>query len=890
MAPALVPPALARRLLERVLRDDPAGPAILGDLHEDFVRIAGTRGAPAARRWYVREALVLAAGRIVTHPWRRLGSAASGPGLLSALLQDAAYAGRSLRRTPAYALFTAAVIGLGVGAATAVFSVLKPLAIAPLPFAEPERLVWIANEAPPELQSSRSDVTSRSGNLRDFRERASSFEGLTGYNAFFEQGAYALTGEGEPERLVGVGVAHDFVDVLGVRPLLGRSFTEAEGAWGAPGTVLLQHGFWVRRFAADPSVVGRTLTLNGAPYVVVGVLPPSFDFASLFAPGKRVDILTPFPISDETDRWGNMISMIGRLRPGVSPGAAQAELDALLAALQEEDPRRWGLGADLSSLREHVAGPYQPALALLAAAAGTLLLIVCVNVSNLVLARAPGRTRELAVRKALGASRGRLARQLLLETLGISLTGALLGVAIARGTTALVARGSALGIPLLDGVAVDGAALTFAVGVALITGLVVGLAPALQVTEGGEATVLRSGGRGVSASRASRRTRELLVFAEVTLACVLLVAGGLLVRSFRAVLDLDLGFEPAHTVAWQIDPHRDFRTAAEMDAYFVALTDRVGRVPGVEAVGLNDAVPLRNNRTWGFQVVGRTENEDVRYEFFPHIGDAGYHDAMRIELVAGRFLSTEDGPDTQPVVLLNEAGARRVFPGEDPIGRRIRLWDEREWEVVGVVGDVRQLGPEVEPGTQVYFSFRQQRDFGAPDLVVRSRRPAEEVAARVAAAIHEVDPALPTHEWWTMDALVDRAMATRGFTLGILTAFGAAALLLAGLGIYGVLAHSVAERRAEIGIRMALGASSSVVVRGVIGRSLVLAGAGVAAGSVLAFAGTRLMRSLLYGVGPTDPTTFTATAVVLLAMAALAGALPAMRAVRMTGARALRAE
>ncbi len=893
------PPALARRLLERAVRGDPAGPAILGDLLEDFARVARERGPAAARRWYLRQAvplaLVRAAGRGVggaLHLVRStfLGdSDMTGPSWLRGLVQDGVYAARTLRRTPAFALFTAAVIGLGVGAATAVFSVLRPLVIAPLPFGDPDRLVWIANHAPPEAQASLSAVTSRSGNLRDFRARARSFDGITGFNAF--SGAYALSGDGsEPERIGAIEVAHDFLQVLRVDPLMGRGFTEKEGAWGGPHAVVLSHGFWVRHFASERDIVGRTITLNEAPYEVVGVLPASFDFASVFRPGRTVDVLLPFPVADETDRWGNTMSFIGRLRPGVSAPAAQAELDALIAALEEEQPRRWGLGADLSPLREHVAGPFRPALMLLAGAAATLLLIVCVNVSNLILARAPGRAREVAVRKALGASRGRLVRQLVLETLAVALGGAALGAVLAWGATRFVARGAAIGIPLLDGVRVDAGALLFATLVAVTTGVVVGLLPAVQVSEGTEAGALRQGGRGASASRRARRLREVLVIAEVTLACVLVVAGGLLVRSFRAVANVDLGYRPENVAVWAASTSRNLDTQADVVGYYTALTDRVKAVPGVEAVGLSDAVPLRHNRTWGFQVVGRPSTEDSGYEFFPHVGDEGYRATMGIELLEGRDLDAHDTQDTQPVVLINESGARQVFPGEDAVGQHIALWDQRPWEIVGVVGDVRQLGSEIVPGVQVYFSYRQQSDLGSPDLVVRSRRPTADLATAVGVALHEVDPTLPTREYRTMQSLVDESMSARRFTLTILGAFGAAALLLAGLGIYGVLAYSVAERTPEIGIRMALGASAGGVVWSVLGRTLALTAVGIAVGAALSLGGGRLVGSLLFGVRATDPMTFVGMGLVLLAVAGLAGAIPALRAARTTGVRALRSE
>ncbi len=834
------PPSLARRLLERTLADDPAGPAILGDLHEDFVRVARARGPAAARRAYAWEALLLSTGCLARRARRTFfgDTRMSESSKLRALLLDALYARRSVRRTPGFALFTAGVIALGVGAATSVFSVLRPFVLAPLPFENAHELLWIANAAPPERRNSLSAVTSRSSNLRDFRERALSFEGITGWDAFFDQIAYTLTGTGEPERLVGVGVAHDFLDVLGVRPLLGRGFTAAEGVWDGPPVV----------------------------------------------------ILLPFAVADETDRRGNTMSFVGRLRAGVSPEAAQAELDAILQALEEEQPDRWGLGAEVTPLHAKVAGPFRPALLLLAAAAGTLLLIVVVNVSNLILARVPGRTREIAVRKALGASRPRLIRQLVLETLFISLAGAAVGSVLAWGATALVSGTAGMKIPLLSVVGVDGAALLFATLVAVGTGLVVGFVPALQVSEGGEAAALRSGGRGTSAGRSARRMREGLVVAEVTLACVLLVAGALLVRSFRAVLHVDLGFDPSDVVAWHLNPTGRFSSGAERAEFFGALGDRVAAVPGVEQVGFADATPLGRNRSWAFLVPGQSPEEDpTRMIFFPHLVDPGYLSAMRIPLVAGRNFTRDDLPDSEPVVVINETAARTAFGQEEAVGRRLVV-NGREATVVGVAADVRHLSPELDAGVEIYLPLTQSDETGTLEMVVRSGLTDGEVTTAVSAALREIDPAMPTREFWTLEARVDRAVSARRFTLAILGAFGAAALLLAGLGIYGVLAHSVAERTNEIGIRMAFGASPAEVVRRVIGRTLVLAGVGVIVGAGLSLAGARLIGSLLFGVSATDPVAFTGMALLLLGVAALAGAVPALRVARLNGVRALQAD
>ncbi len=882
----LEPPRWAERLLARSLGPDPANGAILGDLREDFARAVDERGRAAARRWYIREALLLTVSRRL-----RGGTAATARHAHpSAFVQDARYALRSLARAPAFALFAALVLGLGIGATTSVFSVLRPLVLAPLPFEEPGELVWLEKAGVGPGDRSLSAITVRSGNLRDFREGTRSFAGLTGYNAFF-QSPYTLEGDGEPELVTGVDVAHDFLDVLGVPLLHGRNFTEDEGRWGGPAAVILTHGLWQRRFAGEPSVVGRALMLNGTPRTVVGVLPPSFDFSSIFTPGVQVDFLLPFPVGDETNRWGNTMLLLGRLQPGVGPDQAEAELDAVVAGLREAQPDRWGIDRHrVVSLQAHIAGPFHGALGLLGAAAAMVLLIACVNVSNLLLARAPGRSREVAVRKALGASRGRLVRQLLLEATGIALAGAFIGAAVAWGATRFVAGTAGVRVPMLDRVEVDALALVLAVGLALVTGLVVGLVPALQVPEGGEAGVLRSGGRGASASRRARRLREWLVVSEVALACVLLVVGGLLVQSFRAVLDVDMGFRADHVVAWQLNPAERFASNEAAAAFYLRVAERVAQVPGVEHAGLIDALPLGKSRSWGYSVVGVPEEDDTDDGIHPHIIDAGYLSAMGIGLVRGRDFSADDRADTPPVVLMNESGARQVFAGQDPLGQRIRVWGDQEWEIVGIVQDVRHLGPENGPGTQVYFPLGQMPDYEIMELAVRSSLPVAEVAAGVAAALTELDPSMPAREFWTVRSSLDRTVSARRFTLTILTAYGAVALFLAGLGIYGVLAQSVAERRAEIGIRMALGASAPDVVRDVMSRTLVLTGVGAAIGAAASLAGAGLLRSQLFGVSTTDPGAFLAGGLLLFLVAALAGGVPALRASRVRGVRALQAE
>ena len=887
------PPRIAERLLAWALGRGDAALTILGDVNEDFAALLTRRGGASARRWYWKEALTLGAsalvGRVLGRPIARMTTTGEDTmrDALSTIgsVQDARYAFRAVRRELGFFAFAMVIIGLGVGASTAVFSVVRPLLLQPLPFHDPGRLAWVPLNAEGVGLSA---VTSRTSNLRDFRELSRSFEELTGYNAFFEQGSYNLVGVGEPERLVGVDVAQDFLDVLGVTPALGRNFVYEEGIWDGRPAVILTHGFWVRRFAADPSIVGTSLTINDVPTEVVGVLPASFDFSSVFTPTAVVDFLRPWPISDETDRWGNTTAMVGRLAPGVTVQVADAELQSIIVGLQEADPERWGLSAAVIGLQESIARPFRSGMLLLAAAAGLVMLIVCVNLSNMLLARSPRRRREMAFRRTLGATRGRLIRQLLMESTALSMCGALLGIGVAAAATRFVTRTTGLEIPMLSSVSIDTGALLFTAAIALIAGLAVGVVPALQVAEGGEAQALSSGSRGSSAGVKGRRLREVLVVAEVAMACVLLVFGGLVLKSFQVLMDVELGFEPAGAMAWQLNPTRDFEELEESVAYFEGVVASVAATPGVEAVGLTDALPLGRNRTWGVGIVGRENEENGgRFGIFPHMVDHRYAAAMGISLIEGRYITPDDDGESAPVALINETAARVMFPEGGAIGQFIDMW-YGETEIVGIVENVKHESLDMGSTNEVYFPITQNWNFGPLDMIVRSQLPAEVLAGSVGEAIRAVDPQIPIDDNWTLASLVDASVSPRRFTLQLLGAFAACALLLAGLGIYGVLSYSVTERIPEIGIRMALGASAAGVRREVVGKTVFLALLGVAVGTGVSLVGTRLISSLLYGVEPNDPVTFVLMIAVLLFVALISGLMPAIRASRTDSAEALR--
>ncbi|MEO1083630.1 MAG: ADOP family duplicated permease, partial [Acidobacteriota bacterium] len=873
--PPVAPPRVAVRLLEKALAHHRAGASMVGDLLEDFHAAARRDGIGSARRWFWRQALTLASSVTFFRPIQRMrgrralrpesSSSMSGFFTFEGVAADYRYAVRALRQDPALVSFSIVIMGLGVGAITAVFSVMSPLVLKPLPFAEPERLVAISNT----LEGGLSAVTSRTRNLEDFRDQSRSFKAIAAYNAFYRQNTYILTGEGEPERLVGVGVTDDFLDVLGVEPVLGRSFTPDEVTRLDTAAVILSHSTWRQRFASRPDIVGDMLTINGAPSEVIGVLPERFDFASIFAPGTRVDLLVPFPLNERTDRWGNTIAMFGRLTEGVTLDEASAEIAVILERLRESQPERWGLNARLDPLRAVIAGDHPVALMLLFAASGAVLLIVCVNLSSLLLSKGLRRRREMFLRTALGAGRSRLLRQLLLESLILSFGGAVLGVILARALVAGVAGSAAVDLPMLGQVEVDASAWIFSAAAALLAGLAVGLLPALQASGLGSAQALRASGRSATAGRGSRWLRESLVVAEVAVACALLVVGALLLQSFFRVLAVDTGFRTDELTAWTVDTDRTFESPAESVAHFSAVADAVAAVPGVDAVGLTDAIPLGINRQWSFTVEGLSFEQGETAGIYPHIVDRNYLRTMGIPLREGRHFDLGDGAESEAVAIINQSAADLLFPGESALGHRLHIGDFIR--IVGVAADVRHLAVEKSSGLQLYLLLDQVPDYSSLDLVVRSELPPSAIQDGVAAAIASVDPSMPTREMRSLRGAVDHSISPRRFTMSLLGGFAGVALLLAALGIYGVLSYTVAERSKEITIRLALGERVERVRLRVVGRTLALAGVGAALGLVLSQASARLIASMLYGVDTSHAGTLVTVPLVLLVVAAAAG-------------------
>ena len=799
---------------------------------------------------------------------------------MSDLAQDLHHSFRGMRRDAGFTAFTILIAGLGIGASSTVFSVVNALLLRPLPFRDAGRLVWITNGG---------DYATQAEHYVGLRELNRSFSDLAGWSAFYRAGDSELTGIGEPERLTSVPVTENFFALLGVQPAIGRSFTseECQGRYAAPPATVLSYNFWRRRFAADPNVVGRKLTLNNGPVTVVGVLPASFDFGSVFAPGTRVDIFIPWPLTDNTKPTGNTMKIIGRLKRGATVRGAQAEFATLGRQLTSQYPKRNPIVPLLVPLEQYVSGPVSPALFVLACAVGVVMLIVCANLSNLQLARLGSRQNEMAMRVALGAGRSRLLRQMLTESVALACCGALFGLLLAVAGTREVAHLHAFNLPLLESVRIDGSALLFTLQAAVATGILFGLLPALRVTALSLREGMQDASRGSSGGRRHAWVRDGLVVSELAFACILLVGAGLLIRSFLRVLDVNLGFQPERAAALRIDPSFRIASLAQQDSFIDDVLNRVRSVPGIVEAGITDILPLRDDRSWQVSAVGQVYSRShPPPEPFISVVSDGYFKAAGIPLRLGREITERDRVSSDPVVVVNETLARTLWPGQNPVGQMITTDGGRR--VIGVVGDIRNEALEKAGGPEMYLPMRQTGDFAAMQLVVRTALPPDSLASGIRAALRPVDPNLPVREFVTFQDLVDKAVSPRRFLVLLLAGFAAFALVLASLGIYAVISYSVSQRVKEIGIRMALGASAIDLQLSIVLHTLGLAALGLALGMAVARGVSIALGSLLFGVTAGDPITFTAMGMLLAMVAAVAGYIPAWKASRVDPMVALR--
>jgi predicted permease len=819
---------------------------------------------------------------------------ARGLPFLDVLGQDTRYTLRTLGRDAGFTVVAVLILALGIGANVAVFSVVNTILLRPLPFPNSQQLVWIA---PPPQKCGVSCATYSSDAYEEFVAGTKSYNGVTGYMAFTGPDNYRLTGRGEPVPATGIEVISNFFQVLGVQPLMGRLFTPQESRAGAHPVALLEYAYWKRQFAGDRGIVGKEVDLNGTPVTVIGVLPQSFDFGALFSPGERVDLIVPLDL-DKERMWGNIIAMTARVKPGVTLGQAQAEANMVVPKLcwNIKYPRSCGSyagkdgGIELRTLKDYVSGRLRRSLIVLWSAVGMILLIACVNLSNLLLARAASRGKEFAMRSALGASRGRMVRQLMTESLILSSAGAVLGFGLAWGLVLWLAHQGSLALPLLSTLHIDEQALGWTVLIAVAAAAIFGLMPGLRMATGNLLESLKDSGHGSSAGRKHERVRAVLVIAEVGLACVLLVGAGLLLRSFLKVLDIDLGFEPDHAASIRVEyddsAPTDEASAVKRGEIFQQVIARVSALPGVKAAGIVDYLPLGPNRAWGVPVPqGKSFPEGALPSPLVYVCTPGYVRAMGMRL-HGRDFDWSDGPKSQPVVMINAAAARTYWPGEDAVGK-VLMSGKTELHVVGVIDDVHASSVEAEKGWQIYYPAMQAGPNDA-QLVIRTRVAPASLAGSVLRALRELNPNQPAVEFQPIRTIVDRAVSPRRFFMLLVGIFAGLGLLLASLGIYGVIAYGVTRQTQEIGIRMALGASRGRVQRAVLWKTLWLVLVGIGAGSVASFAAARTIQSLLFGTAATDPETYAGMVVLLLVVALVAGYLPARRASRIDPLVALR--
>lgn len=810
--------------------------------------------------------------------------------LLDTMVQDARYGIRTLARTPAFTMAAVVALALGIGANAAIFSVVDAVILRPLPYENPDRLTVILHDG---------DGPVSPANFVDWRDQSRSFESM----GAAEYWTPNMTGVDEPEKLRALHVTPSIFPMMGAAPLIGRTFLAEEGESGAEHEVVLGYSLWQRRFGGDPRIVGESITLDGARYTVVGVMPRDFKFAPFWA--TKAELWAPLVVDAAKGREASSLRIFARLAPGVSIRQAQAEMATVTARLEREYP---GTNRDITvqSLKEKVVGDIRPALLVELGAVSFVLLIACANVAHMLLARAAARRKELALRTALGASRARVMRQLLIESLLLSLLGGGAGLLLAlAGIRALVTLAPA-GIPRIETIGLDARALLFLLTISLLAGVGFGLVPALRASATDLNDALKEGGRGSTEGIRRNRFRSVLMASEFALALMLLVGAGLMIRSFIALRAIDPGFDP-HNLLTMVVPVAGSREAApeRRAIFYEELLQRVRSIPGVVSASAINHLPLAGDE-WGrtFRVEGRP---------MEHRGDApaatyrvifpGYFRTMDIPLLRGRDVAESDDLDAPAVVVVNEFLASRYWPGEDPIGKRITLDDpERDsvsWlTVVGVVKNAVRSEWAASEHEEIYLPFLQNRSYlegsGAhvayQTLVVRTSGEASALAPAVRNAVWSLDSNLPVSEVQTMDAVVARSTAQPRFNLLLLATFAAVALVLAAVGIYGVMSYSVSRRTHEIGLRMALGAQPGDVLRVVVGQAMALATIGACVGLVGALALGRFMSSFLYGVQPSDPLTFLAMSAILGAVALAASYIPARRATRIDPLHALRHE
>ena len=806
---------------------------------------------------------------------------------MNAFWQDVRYGFRMLWKNPGFTFVAAFTLALGIGANTAIFSVVNAVVLRPLPFPDAHRLVWFDGVNPAK------GITESALSMPDYldwRSQSDAFQSMTA----FVQGSAILSDENsEPERVPRGVVTASFFPTVGVNPAQGRALLPEDELPGSEPVAVLSHGLWQRRFGGNPNVLGSKFTLSGRSFTVVGVMPAGFDY-----PGRAQLWSTLKTGGDDQRRDNRYLHVLARLKPTVTLAEAQTQIDALSARFGQQYPEtNGGQSAKLTGLQEWTTRGVRTSLLLLFGAVGFVLLIACANVANLLLARGAARRKEIALRTALGAGRPRIIRQLLTESLLLAFLGGAAGLVLSLFLTDLLIAISPADVPRLNEIKLDARVLGFTVGIVSLVGLLFGLAPAWQASKTDLNEVLKDGGRSSSTEgRGRNRLRALLVVSEIALSLLLLVGAGLLIKSFVLLRDVHPGFDAKNVLTMRISlPGARYPEPKQSERFYRELTERVKALPGVEAAGATVSLPLGgSNFSVGRSFIreGRplVPAESQNADYF--VATPDYFKTMRIPVKAGRAFTEQDRADAPPVVVVNEGLARRIFPGEDPVGKRLTVWRDEKFarQIIGIVGDVKSDRLDAETNSQIYVPHAQDAGWSGLSLAVRTTVEPETLTAAVRGAVLSIDKNQPVHDIKTMDDVLAASVANNRLVVLLFGLFALFALLLATVGIYGVMSYSVAQRTHEIGIRMALGAQPADVLRLILKQGLALTLAGVGLGLAGSLALSRLLESLLYGVSATDPVTFGGLALLLTAVALAACYIPTRRALKVDPMVALRNE
>jgi putative ABC transport system permease protein len=816
-------------------------------------------------------------------------------------LQDVRFGLRIMRNNLGLTALAVLTLGIGIGATTTIFSVVNAVLIRPLLYKDADRLVmlWATQ---PELKLPIDKLPISGGDFTDWRKHARSFESISGLDSV----SYNLTGSGDPERLDASRVTDNFFQMMGVNPFLGRTFLPGDANPGAEPLVILSYGLWQNKFGANRDILGQTLKLNNKNYTVVGVMPPDFQFPSAsdlpsyFEFPPRAQIWTPLVLTEQrtANRRNRDLAVIARLKPGVSLSQAQEEMNAISLGLEQQHPENKNWGVRLLPLQRQIVGNLRGVLLILIGAVGFVLLIACVNVANLLLARAVVRHKEISVRMALGANRLRVVRQLLIESLMLALLGSVVGIILAYAALPLLLTLSPTSVVRPEAIGVDLRVLGFTFLMTLATGIIFGMFPAVQSTKLNLNEMLKEEGRGSTGGLHRSRLRSLLVIAEVALALVLLIGAGLLIRSFSRLLDVHIGFNAQNVMTGEVIlPPSGYAEKHQQLAFFQQVLERLRGLQGVEQAGIVSFLPLKGEAGFEkFTVEGQPLPPQGQEPVLSiRVASASYFPAMGIPLLKGRLITDADTQNTPRVAVINAQMARTVWLNEDPLGKRVKVgsgeathgWEGALFEVVGVVGDVKSL-LDAEAKPQIYFSYLQT-PLSSMSIAVKAATPMAGVAA-MRSAVGSLDKDQPIFNVKSMEQYLSESTAQRRFSVVVLSIFGAVAVTLAAVGLYGLMAYSVMQRKHEVAVRMALGAQRSDVLKLVLKQGLILVVIGLIIGLIAAFALTRLLENLLFEISTTDPITFVLIALLLMLVALCAIIFPALRATRINPLVALRTD